>query len=215
MAAVGLGQNLAALRALATDGIQKGHMALHARSVATAAGAGPRDLSTSVVERLIESGADQDLEGAGDHRASSIGAQPRRPQPQRPRARARAARRRPRQGDPARRARGRVRPSRHRGADPARHRGERRGRRRGRVSHHPALGCRAAPAGHATSSARPSTSRAAVILEKLGLMGRAMRIEVFPERAARDGARRLGGRGGRDHPRARTRTSTSRSAMRK
>ena len=31
MAAVGLAQNLAALRALATDGIQKGHMALHAR----------------------------------------------------------------------------------------------------------------------------------------------------------------------------------------
>ena len=32
MAAAGLAQNLAALRALATDGIQKGHMALHARS---------------------------------------------------------------------------------------------------------------------------------------------------------------------------------------
>ena len=39
MAAVGLAQNLAALRALATDGIQRGHMALHARQVATAAGA--------------------------------------------------------------------------------------------------------------------------------------------------------------------------------
>jgi hydroxymethylglutaryl-CoA reductase len=38
-AAVGLASNLAALRALATDGIQKGHMALHARSVALAAGA--------------------------------------------------------------------------------------------------------------------------------------------------------------------------------
>jgi len=36
---VGLAQNLAALRALATEGIQKGHMALHARQVATAAGA--------------------------------------------------------------------------------------------------------------------------------------------------------------------------------
>ncbi len=34
MAAVGLAQNLAALRALATDGIQKGHMRLHARRVA-------------------------------------------------------------------------------------------------------------------------------------------------------------------------------------
>jgi hydroxymethylglutaryl-CoA reductase len=39
MAAVGLAQNLAAIRALATEGIQKGHMALHARQVALAAGA--------------------------------------------------------------------------------------------------------------------------------------------------------------------------------
>src|SRR5699024_9448000 len=37
--AVGLAQNLGALRALVTDGIQKGHMALHSRSVAMAAGA--------------------------------------------------------------------------------------------------------------------------------------------------------------------------------
>jgi hydroxymethylglutaryl-CoA reductase len=36
---VGLAQNLAALRALATEGIQKGHMSLHARQVAIAAGA--------------------------------------------------------------------------------------------------------------------------------------------------------------------------------
>lgn len=39
MAAVGLAQNLAAIRALATDGIQRGHMALHARQIAIAAGA--------------------------------------------------------------------------------------------------------------------------------------------------------------------------------
>jgi hydroxymethylglutaryl-CoA reductase len=38
-ASVGLASNLAAMRALATDGIQRGHMALHARSVAVAAGA--------------------------------------------------------------------------------------------------------------------------------------------------------------------------------
>ena len=38
-ASVGVASNLAALRALATVGIQKGHMALHARSVAIAAGA--------------------------------------------------------------------------------------------------------------------------------------------------------------------------------
>jgi hydroxymethylglutaryl-CoA reductase len=46
-ASVGLASNLAAVRALATDGIQRGHMALHARSVAIAAGAG-----TSEVERI-------------------------------------------------------------------------------------------------------------------------------------------------------------------
>ena len=39
IAAVGLAQNLAALRALATEGIQRGHMSLHARQVAIAAGA--------------------------------------------------------------------------------------------------------------------------------------------------------------------------------
>ena len=38
-AAAGLASNLAALRALASEGIQRGHMALHARSVAVAAGA--------------------------------------------------------------------------------------------------------------------------------------------------------------------------------
>jgi hydroxymethylglutaryl-CoA reductase len=55
MAAVGLAQNFAALRALATEGIQQGHMTLHARSVATAAGAGP-EIFDDVVERLVESG---------------------------------------------------------------------------------------------------------------------------------------------------------------
>jgi hydroxymethylglutaryl-CoA reductase len=55
MGAVGLAQNFAALRALATEGIQRGHMTLHARSVATAAGATPEIFDT-VVERLVESG---------------------------------------------------------------------------------------------------------------------------------------------------------------
>jgi len=48
-ASVGVASNLAALRALATDGIQRGHMALHARSVAIAAGAIGAD-----VERVAE-----------------------------------------------------------------------------------------------------------------------------------------------------------------
>jgi hydroxymethylglutaryl-CoA reductase len=43
IAAVGLAQNLGALRALATDGIQKGHMRMHARNVAMAAGALPEE----------------------------------------------------------------------------------------------------------------------------------------------------------------------------
>ena len=55
MAAVGLAQNFAALKALSTDGIQQGHMTLHARSVATTAGV-PDHLFDNVVEALIESG---------------------------------------------------------------------------------------------------------------------------------------------------------------
>jgi len=55
MAAVGLAQNFAALRALATDGIQAGHMTLHARSVVTAAGA-PAELFNEVLERVLQSG---------------------------------------------------------------------------------------------------------------------------------------------------------------
>jgi hydroxymethylglutaryl-CoA reductase len=55
MAAVGLGQNFAAMRALVTDGIQRGHMALHARGLAVAAGA-PEALVDRVIEKLIGSG---------------------------------------------------------------------------------------------------------------------------------------------------------------
>lgn len=55
MAAVGLAQNFAALRALSTDGIQQNHMTLHARSVASSAGV-PDALFDTVVEALIESG---------------------------------------------------------------------------------------------------------------------------------------------------------------
>jgi hydroxymethylglutaryl-CoA reductase len=46
---VGLAQNLAALRALATEGIQRGHMSLHARQVAIAAGA-----EGELIERLAQ-----------------------------------------------------------------------------------------------------------------------------------------------------------------
>jgi len=50
---VGLAQNLAALRALATDGIQQGHMRLHARQVAIAAGA-VGDQISRLAEELIK-----------------------------------------------------------------------------------------------------------------------------------------------------------------
>ena len=55
MAAVGLGQNFAAMRALVTEGIQRGHMALHARGLAIAVGA-PEPLVGQVIEQLIASG---------------------------------------------------------------------------------------------------------------------------------------------------------------
>ncbi|MFW9925277.1 MAG: hydroxymethylglutaryl-CoA reductase, degradative [Candidatus Thorarchaeota archaeon] len=53
IASVGLAQNLAALRALASEGIQKGHMALHARNVAATAGA-RGDQVDIVAERLVK-----------------------------------------------------------------------------------------------------------------------------------------------------------------
>jgi hydroxymethylglutaryl-CoA reductase len=65
MAAVGLAQNMAALRALGTVGIQKGHMALHARNIAVSAGA-----KGSAVEEVARA-----LIAAGEiklHRAQEI-----------------------------------------------------------------------------------------------------------------------------------------------
>ena len=54
MAAVGLAQNLAAIRALATEGIQRGHMALHARQVAIAAGATGSDVDRIAAQLVAE-----------------------------------------------------------------------------------------------------------------------------------------------------------------
>jgi hydroxymethylglutaryl-CoA reductase len=61
-ASVGLASNLAAIRALASDGIQRGHMGLHARSVALAAGALGEDVER--VAALIVEARDITLEGA-------------------------------------------------------------------------------------------------------------------------------------------------------
>jgi len=55
MAAVGLAQNFSALKALSTDGIQKGHMTLHARNVVKAADA-PHEIFDDVLEELLISG---------------------------------------------------------------------------------------------------------------------------------------------------------------
>lgn len=51
-AAVGLAQNIAALRALTTEGVQAGHMSLHAKNIAVQAGA-PAELVDEVAERMV------------------------------------------------------------------------------------------------------------------------------------------------------------------
>ncbi len=55
LAAVGLAQNLGAMKALATEGIRRGHMSLHARNIAVQAGA-PPELVDEVVKRLVAGG---------------------------------------------------------------------------------------------------------------------------------------------------------------
>jgi len=54
-AAAGLCQNLAALRALSAEGIQRGHMSLHAKNIAIQAGAGGAEIE-EVADRLIKGG---------------------------------------------------------------------------------------------------------------------------------------------------------------
>ncbi len=73
--AVGLAQNLAALRALATEGIQRGHMSLHARQVAIAAGAAG-DQIERVAAQLVQERAirlDRAEEILGQRASESIG----------------------------------------------------------------------------------------------------------------------------------------------
>ena len=53
MVATGLAQNYSAIRALSTEGIQKGHMRLHARNLAAAAGATPAQID-QIVEKMIQ-----------------------------------------------------------------------------------------------------------------------------------------------------------------
>ena len=53
MASVGLAQNFSAIRALATEGIQKGHMKLHAKNIASAAGAKPEQID-KIVQKMVQ-----------------------------------------------------------------------------------------------------------------------------------------------------------------
>ncbi|MGI0003312.1 MAG: hydroxymethylglutaryl-CoA reductase, degradative, partial [Nitrosopumilaceae archaeon] len=55
IAAAGLAQNFSALRALASEGIQSGHMKLHARNIASAAGAKPEQVDRIVRKMVGES----------------------------------------------------------------------------------------------------------------------------------------------------------------
>jgi hydroxymethylglutaryl-CoA reductase len=59
--AVGLAQNLGALRALATEGIQRGHMALHARNIALVAGATGDDVDWVARELVARKDVRADL----------------------------------------------------------------------------------------------------------------------------------------------------------
>ena len=53
MATAGLAQNFSALRALSSEGIQSGHMKLHARNIAAAAGAKPEQID-KIVKKMVE-----------------------------------------------------------------------------------------------------------------------------------------------------------------
>jgi hydroxymethylglutaryl-CoA reductase len=55
IAAVGLAQNFSAIRALSSEGIQKGHMKLHARNIAAAAGAKP-DQIDAIAAKMVQEG---------------------------------------------------------------------------------------------------------------------------------------------------------------
>ncbi|GAA0267962.1 hydroxymethylglutaryl-CoA reductase, degradative [Cryptosporangium japonicum] len=78
IASVGLAQNLAACRALAAEGIQRGHMTLHARTIAASAGAAPHEVahvaSRIVAERRIR--AEYAAEVLAELRASTTPAVP-------------------------------------------------------------------------------------------------------------------------------------------
>lgn len=74
MAAVGLAQNLGALRALATEGIQPGHMRMHSRNIAVQAGAAGEEVGAVVAQMAAR--ADWTLEAASEALRALRSAQP-------------------------------------------------------------------------------------------------------------------------------------------
>jgi hydroxymethylglutaryl-CoA reductase len=201
MGAVGLAQTFSALRALVTEGIQQGHMTLHARSVATAAGV-PPELFDTVVERLIASG---EIKIWKAEEIMRRGARAKRTGQARVEATAEEKPwkakpgRRPRQDHPARRACGGLRPPRHCRAHPAGHPGPGRGHPRRHRADHSALGHRAAPGFHGQAAAIIRPSMARLLARRWAWKDRGMRIEVFPNVPAGHGPGRFGGAGrGRD-----------------
>lgn len=74
MAAVGLAQNLGALRALATEGIQQGHMRMHSRNIAVQAGAAGDEVQAVVAK--MASAADWTIEAASQALGALRAAQP-------------------------------------------------------------------------------------------------------------------------------------------
>ena len=72
IAAAGLAQNLAAMRALASEGIQKGHMRLHARNIAVMAGAKGADEVDAVAMKIAEEGQVNVENGAPTERIRQV-----------------------------------------------------------------------------------------------------------------------------------------------
>ena len=70
MVAAGLAQNLAAIRALATEGIQRGHMSLHAKQMAVAAGAVGEEVLV-ITRRMVEEGKISDRARGGTARGTA------------------------------------------------------------------------------------------------------------------------------------------------
>ncbi len=80
-ASVGLAQNMAAIMALATEGIQRGHMSLHARNIAAAVGARGSEIDRVVAEMIRRSAISHDsaeavLRDTQDHGRPSTGKVP-------------------------------------------------------------------------------------------------------------------------------------------